>query len=61
MPFKKLRVPFREAADPTIVFFKGEYWLFASHSLGYWHSKTLGNWQFVKASGYAVEKFAPTT
>jgi len=60
MPFKKLRGPFREAADPTVVFFKGEYWLFASHSLGYWHSKTLGNWQFVKASGYAVEKFAPT-
>ena len=53
-------VPFREAADPPVVFFKGEYWLFASHSLGYWHSKTLDNWQFVKPSGYAVEKFAPT-
>ena len=60
MPFKRPRVPFREAADPTVVFFKGEYWLFASHSLGYWHSKTLDNWQFVKPSGYAVEKFAPT-
>ena len=60
MPFKTPRVPFREAADPTVVFFKGEYWLFASHSLGYWHSKTLDNWQFVKPSGYAVEKFAPT-
>jgi hypothetical protein len=60
MPFKTPRVPFREAADPTVVFFKGEYWLFASHSLGYWHSKTLDNWQFVKPSGYAIEKFAPT-
>lgn len=52
--------PYREAADPTVVRFKGEYWLFASHSLGYWRSTDLQHWIFVKASGYAVEKFAPT-
>jgi xylan 1,4-beta-xylosidase len=60
LPFKEPRVPFREAADPTMVFFKGEYWLFASHSLGYWRSPDLQHWRFVKAEGYAVDKFAPT-
>ena len=28
----------REAADPTMVVFKGEYFLFASKSGGYFHS-----------------------
>ncbi|MFD1611483.1 family 43 glycosylhydrolase [Sphingomonas tabacisoli] len=59
-PIKRPAVPFREAADPTVVFFKGEYWLFASHSLGYWRSKDLQRWSFVKGSGYAVDKFAPS-
>lgn len=59
IPFKETRVPFREAADPSVTFFKGAYWLFASHSAGYWRSTDLQHWDFVKASGYAVEKFAP--
>ena len=28
----------REAADPTMINFKNEYYLFASKSGGYWHS-----------------------
>lgn len=52
--------PYREAADPMIVRFKGEYWLFASHSKGYWRSRDLLHWAFVEASGYPVDKFAPT-
>ena len=52
--------PFREAADPTIVQFKGRYWLFASHSHGYWHSPDLLSWTFVQPKGYDVDKFAPT-
>jgi hypothetical protein len=52
--------PYREAADPTLVRFKGEYWLFASHSKGYWRSSDLLHWSFVEASGYEVDKFAPT-
>ncbi|GGB38291.1 endo-1,4-beta-xylanase [Sphingomonas metalli] len=59
-PFSEPRIPFREAADPMVVAFKGEYWLFVSHSLGYWRSTDLQHWRFVRASGYAVEKFAPT-
>ncbi len=36
-----------ESADPALVPFKGEYWLFASHGEGYWHSKDMGRWRFV--------------
>lgn len=52
--------PFREAADPTVVWFKDRYWLFASHSKGYWHSTDLLRWTFVEGHGYAVDKYAPT-
>lgn len=52
--------PYREAADPTIVYFKDRYWLFASHSLGYWWSTDLLHWTFVAGQGYDVGKFAPT-
>src|SRR6185503_11905894 len=32
----------------------------ASHSKGYWRSSDLLHWSFVEASGYEVDKFAPT-
>lgn len=54
------RAPYREAADPTIIGFKGRYWLFPSHSLGYWWSTDLLHWNFVAGQGYDVGKFAPT-
>jgi hypothetical protein len=54
------KAPYREAADPTMVRFKGLYWLFPSHSKGYWWSKDLLHWSFVEGSGYAVDKYAPT-
>lgn len=57
---KRMGEPYREAADPAIVRFKDRYWLFASHSKGYWHSKDLLHWSFVEASGYDLEKYAPT-
>ena len=50
----------REAADPTLVRFKGEYWLFASKSGGYWHSSDMIQWQFVKPIGLPLEDYAPT-
>ena len=50
----------REAADPTMVVYKKEYWLFPSKSGGYWHSSDLLHWSFVEASGYPVENYAPT-
>ncbi|HEY9044933.1 MAG TPA: family 43 glycosylhydrolase [Ohtaekwangia sp.] len=50
----------REAADPTIVWFRDRYFLFASKSGGYWHSKDLTNWTFVETSQIPVEEYAPT-
>jgi len=50
----------REAADPTLVVYHNEYWLFPSKSGGYWHSKDLLHWSFVQASGYNTEDYAPT-
>ena len=35
------------SADPAIVLYKGEYWLFASHGEGYWVSKDLAHWEYV--------------
>src|SRR5688572_33180305 len=50
----------REAADPTIVRFKDLYFLFASKSGGYWHSKDLSTWTFVETAQIPVEEYAPT-
>ncbi|HXS69662.1 MAG TPA: family 43 glycosylhydrolase [Candidatus Polarisedimenticolia bacterium] len=50
----------REAADPTLVRFNGEYWLFASKSGGYWHSSDMIHWQFVTPTGLPLEDYAPT-
>jgi xylan 1,4-beta-xylosidase len=49
----------REAADPTIVRWNNEYWLFASKSGGYWHSADFAHWTFVVPSGLPVENYAP--
>jgi xylan 1,4-beta-xylosidase len=40
-----------KAADPTILFFKGEYWLFTSARGTYWRSPDLVAWQQVQAKG----------
>ncbi|HPS13892.1 MAG TPA: family 43 glycosylhydrolase [Prolixibacteraceae bacterium] len=49
----------REAADPTIVWYKDRYFLFASKSGGYWHSKDLSDWTFVETDQIPVEEYAP--
>ncbi len=49
----------REAADPLIVLFKGDYYLFASKSGGYWHSSDMMDWKFVKPEGLDIEAYAP--
>lgn len=50
----------REAADPTMVVYKGEYYLFASKSGGYFHSSDLINWNLVTTSDLPLEDYAPT-
>ena len=53
-------IPWREAADPAMIVFRGEYWLFPSKTGGYFHSKDLLHWSFVEAHGYSAENYAPT-
>ena len=55
-----------ESADPALVVFKGEYWLFASHGDGYWVSKDMGTWEFIPVDvqkGILSEfrRYAPAT
>ncbi|MBN1396591.1 MAG: family 43 glycosylhydrolase [Bacteroidetes bacterium] len=50
----------REAADPTMVNFKNEYYLFASKSGGYWHSTDLLNWDLITTQDLPMEDYAPT-
>ena len=35
----------REAADPSMIYFKGSYYIFASMTLGVWVSKDLAHWE----------------
>ena len=36
-----------EAADPVVVIFEDEYYLFSSVTNGYWVSENLANWEFI--------------
>lgn len=36
----------REAADPTLVYFHGRYYLFASMSKGFYHSRDMVHWEW---------------
>jgi xylan 1,4-beta-xylosidase len=49
----------REAADPVVVLFKDDYYLFASRSGGYWTSTDLRNWTLIIPSGLDIETYAP--
>jgi hypothetical protein len=49
----------REAADPAVVFYDREYWLFASKSGGYWHSPDFCHWVFVDGKNLPIEAYAP--
>ncbi len=38
---------YRSGADPAVVQFRGEYYMFVTRSMGYWHSTDLLNWSFI--------------
>ncbi len=40
-------ISYRSGADPAVVKFRGEYYMFVTRSLGYWHSTDLNNWTFL--------------
>lgn len=41
---------FRSSADPMVVEYKGEYYLFSTNQAGFHYSKNLTDWEFVPAS-----------
>ncbi len=43
----------RELADPAVIVYRGKYYLFASHGEGYWVSRDLADWAYIRVD---VEK-----
>ncbi|MGI9550001.1 MAG: family 43 glycosylhydrolase, partial [Aurantibacter sp.] len=39
---------YRSGADPAVVRFKDEYYMFVTRSMGYWHSKDMDKWSFIR-------------
>lgn len=46
---------YRSGADPAVVEFRGEYYMFVTRSYGYWHSKDLLNWDFITPEKWYFE------
>ena len=40
-------ISYRSGADPAVVKFRDEYYMFVTRSMGYWHSTDLHNWSFI--------------
>ncbi|MBN2200855.1 family 43 glycosylhydrolase, partial [bacterium] len=57
--FMSDQIDAREAADPVMILFKGDYYLFASRSGGYWTSPDLRNWTLIIPTGLELEGYAP--
>ena len=41
-------ISYRSGADPAVVSFRGEYYMFVTRALGYWTSKDMTKWTFIK-------------
>lgn len=52
--------PSRREADPAIVLYKDNYFLFASKLGGYYYSPDLLDWNFVQDTNLPIENYAPT-
>ena len=46
---------YRSGADPAVVEFRGEYYMFVTRSWGYWHSKDLLNWDLITPEKWYFE------
>ena len=58
--FELVKPSRRTAADPVIVLYKNNYYLFATGSGGYWYSKDLLKWNFITTKDLPFEKDAPS-
>lgn len=50
----------REAADPSIIRYNDEYFMFLSKSGGYYHSENLVDWELISSTNLPIEEYAPT-
>lgn len=41
-------ISYRSGADPAVVGFRGDYYMFVTRAMGYWYSKDLTRWRFIK-------------
>ena len=54
-------ISYRSVADPAVIEFRGEYYMFVTRSFGYWHSTDLVHWEFIKPVQWFFEgSNAPT-
>jgi hypothetical protein len=54
-------ISYRSGADPAVVEFRDEYYMFVTRSFGYWHSTDLVNWEFIEPEKWFFEgSNAPT-
>ncbi|GAA3383441.1 family 43 glycosylhydrolase [Cryptosporangium minutisporangium] len=58
-PMLSGRTVHREAADPSIVRFRGRFYLFASMSRGFWHSADLVTWDYRPTEKLPPLDYAP--
>ena len=50
-----LGISYRSGADPVIVTHRGEYYLFETLAGGWWHSRDLVTWRFVRPDKWPME------
>lgn len=48
-------ISYRSGADPAVVRFRNEYYMFVTRSMGYWHSADLTNWTFITPERWYFE------
>lgn len=48
-------ISYRSGADPAVVQFRNEYYMFVTRSMGYWHSTDLQNWNFISPEKWYFE------
>lgn len=46
---------YRSAADPAVVRHNNEFYMFATRSNGYWHSKNMHSWEFIHPENWYFE------
>lgn len=46
---------YRSGADPAVVQFRDEYYMFVTRSFGYWHSTDLSHWEFIRPQQWYFE------